>query len=78
MYHMILEAQEFSLQPPWSSYSPPTQAGAGHQQTVGTSIGCNQWLSLAKSTLKVAPAGRNRSLVAYTSKCGWAIIRTSY
>ena len=37
-----------------------------------------QWLqpmavSLAKTLLKVAHAGRNRSLVAHTSKCGWAI-----
>ena len=43
-----------------------------HQQTVSTSKGCNQWLSLAKTLLKVALAGGNRSLVARTSKCGWA------
>ena len=40
---------------------------------MSTNIGCNQWLSLAKPTLKVAHAGRNRSLVAHTSKCGRAI-----
>ena len=38
------------------------------------SIGCNQWLSLAEQALKVIPAAsRNRSLVARTSMCGWAI-----
>ena len=47
----------------------------GHQQMVSTSTGCNQWLpSLAKTLLKVALAGGNRSLVAHTSKCGLAII----
>ena len=56
------------------TYSPPTLTGVGHQRTVSTSIGCNQWLSLAKTILKVALVGRNRSLVARTSKCGWAII----
>ena len=40
---------------------------------MSTSIGCNQWLSLAKPALKVTPASRNRSLVARTSMCGWAI-----
>jgi hypothetical protein len=35
--------------------------------------GCNQWLSLAKIPLKVPPAGRNRSLVACTSRCGECI-----
>ena len=44
-----------------------------HQRTVSTSKGCNQWLSLAKTLLKVALAGGNRSLVACTSKCGRAI-----
>ena len=44
-----------------------------HQRTVSTSKGCNQWLSLAKTLLKVALAGGDRSLVARTSKCGWAI-----
>jgi len=39
------------------------------------SIGCNQWLSLAKIALKVPPAGRNRSLVALTSNCGEDITR---
>ena len=53
--------------------SPPTLTSAGHQRTVSTSSGCNQWLSLAKPLLKVALAGRNRSLVTQTSKCGWAI-----
>jgi hypothetical protein len=38
-----------------------------------TSIGCNQWLSLAKITLKVPLDGRNRSLVANTSNCGEGI-----
>ena len=56
-----------------ASYSPPTLTSAGHQQTVSMNIGCNQWLSLAKTLLKVALAGRNRSMVAHTSKCGWAI-----
>ena len=45
----------------------------GHQRTVSTSKGCNQWLSLAKTLRKVALDGGNRSLVARTSKCGWAI-----
>jgi hypothetical protein len=36
--------------PGWRcSYTLPTHAGVGHQRTEGTSIGCNQWLSLAKS-----------------------------
>ena len=35
-----------------------------------TSTGCNQFLSLAKVALKVPPNGRNRSLVARTSRCG--------
>jgi hypothetical protein len=53
--------------------SPPTLTGVGHQWTVSTSIGCKQWLSPAKPTLKVPHVGRNRSLVVRTSKCGWAI-----
>ena len=53
--------------------SPPSQTGVGHQLTVSTSTGCNQWLSLAEPTLKVTPIGRNRSLVARTNMCGWAI-----
>ena len=53
--------------------SPPTVTGAGHHWTVSTNIGCNQWLSLAKTLLKVTLAGRNRSMVARTNKCGWAI-----
>ena len=48
---------------------------SGHQRTVSTSKGCNQWLSLAKTLLKVALDGGNRSLVACTSKCGWAITK---
>jgi len=55
---------------------------AWHQSTVSTSIGCIQWLSLAKPALKVVPvlkvahAGRNWSLVDCTSKCddGWHIM----
>ena len=53
--------------------SPLTLAGAGHQWPVRTSIGCNQWLSLATPPLKVALGGRIRSLVVRTNKCGWAI-----
>ena len=56
-----------------STYSPPTQTGVGHQWTESTSFGCNQWLSLAKLALKVPLAGRSRSLVARTSKCGECI-----
>jgi hypothetical protein len=37
------------------------------------SIGCNQWLSLAKIALKVPHVGRNCSLVANTSRCGEGI-----
>ena len=55
------------------AYSPRTLTGAGHHWTVSTSTSCNEWLSLAKTLLKVALAGRNRSLIARTSKCGWAI-----
>ena len=50
--------------------SPPTLTGAGHQRTVSTNTSCNQWLLLAKTLLKVALYGRNRSMVAHTSKCG--------
>ena len=39
-----------------------------------TNTGCNQWLSLAKIALKVSSAGRNRSLVANTGRCGEGII----
>ena len=53
--------------------SSPTLTVPGHQRTVSTSKGCNHWLSLAKTLLKVALAGGNRSMVACTSKCGWAI-----
>jgi hypothetical protein len=55
------------------SYTLPTPAGAGHQRMESTSIGCNQRLSLAKIALKVTLGGRNRSLVANTSKCGEGI-----
>ena len=51
----------------------PTLANAGHQWTESTSTGCNQWLSLAKIALKVPHAGRNRSPVANTSRCGEGI-----
>ena len=40
---------------------------------MSTITGCNQWLSLAERTLKVAHASKNRSLLAHTSKCGWAM-----
>ena len=33
----------------------------------------SSWLSLVELELKVAPAGRSCSLLAHTSKCGWAI-----
>ena len=56
------------------TYSPPTLiTGAGHQRTMSIITGCNQWLSLAETLLKVALANGNRSLVARTSLCGWAI-----
>jgi hypothetical protein len=51
----------------------PTLASVGHQKTESTSTGCNQWLSLAKITLKVSLDGRNRLLVVNTSKCGKGI-----
>ena len=56
--------------------SPPTPTSMSHQWTVSTNTGYIQWLSLVKSELKVAHAGRNRSLVVHTSKCGWAISPT--
>jgi hypothetical protein len=56
-----------------ATYTLPTPAGAGHQWTESTNIGCNQWLLLAKIALKVPPAGRNCSLVANTSRCGEGI-----
>ena len=55
------------------TYSPPTLTGAGHQRTVSTNTGCNQWLPLTKTLLKVALACRNHLLEACTSKCGWTI-----
>ena len=56
-------------------HSPPTLNGAGHQFTVSIDVGYVQWLSLAKPTLKVAPAGRNHSSVACNTKCGLAILK---
>jgi hypothetical protein len=53
----------------YTTYTLPTPAGVGHQRTESTMTGCNQWLSLAKIALKVALAGRDRSLVANTSRC---------
>ena len=53
----------------------PTPAGVGHQWKKSTRTGCNQWLSLVKITLKVPHAGRNRSVVANTSRCGEGIRR---
>jgi hypothetical protein len=57
-----------------ASKSPPTLTDARHQWTFSSSIGCNQWLSLAKLALKVAPTGRNCSPMTCTSKCVWAIL----
>ena len=45
---------------------------SGHKRTATTSKGCNHWLLMANTLLKVALAGGNRSMVARTSKCGWA------
>ena len=58
--------------------SHPHKLVPGHQRTVSTNKVCNQWLSLAKTLLKVALAGGNRSLVARTSKCGWAFTGAGY
>ena len=55
------------------TYSPPTLTGASYKCTVSTSTSYIQWLSLAKLELKVALASWFRSLLAHTSKCGWAI-----
>ena len=41
-----------------TSNSPPTLTGAGHQRTVSTNIGCDWWLSLAKTLLKVVLVGK--------------------
>jgi hypothetical protein len=43
------------------AYSPPTLKDANHQWTAGNNTNCNQWLSLAKSTLKMALTDRNCS-----------------
>ena len=53
--------------------SPHLLVHAGHLWTESTNTGCNQWLSLAKIALKVPHAGRNRSLVANTNRCGEGI-----
>ena len=37
-------------------YSQTTLVIAGHQRTVSINTGCNQWLSLAKTLLKVGSA----------------------
>jgi hypothetical protein len=55
--------------------SPPTLVGVGHQWTVSTSTTYNQWFLLAKSALTMSLVGRNRSLVADTNLCGWALIQ---
>ena len=49
-----------------------------HQWTESTNTNCNQWLSLAKITLKVPPIGKNRSLAANTSNCGEGISRRDH
>ena len=54
---------------------PHLPVWVGHQWMVSTNTSYNKWLSLAKPCLKVPHVGRNRSLVARTSKCGWAITR---
>ena len=60
------------------SYTLSTLASVGHQWTERTNTRCNQWLALAKIALKVLPAGRNRSLVANTNRCGEGIRATSH
>ena len=57
----------------WTLIPHPHLLVLGHQRTVSSSKGCNQWPSLAKTLLKVALAGGNCSLVARTSKCRWGI-----
>jgi len=52
----------------------PIPTSAGDQWTESTNIGYNQWLSLAKITLKVLPASRNHSLVTYTSHV-WGVYK---
>ena len=51
----------------------PTPAGVSHQWTESINTRCNQWISLAKITLKVSPAGWNCELVARISRCGEGI-----
>ena len=46
---------------------------ANNERWVPTLAATNQWFSMINLILKVVPIGRNRSLVANTSKCGWAI-----
>jgi len=60
------------------TYSPPTLTGVGHQWTDGINGGCNQWLSLAKLALEVPHAGRNRSLVARSNRCGECIKTSTF
>jgi hypothetical protein len=57
-----------------STYSPSTFTGVGYQWTVSTSTSCNQWLSLAKPTLKVPPPGRVRSLVPAPISVGGLLV----
>ena len=74
--HRALEALQVGQRKQLSPILNQPLTGVGHQWTVSTSTGCNQWLSLVKSTLKVLPAGRNLSLAACTNKCGWVIRRS--
>ena len=56
-----------------STYSPPTLIDVGHQWTERSSIICYHGLSLAKTSRKLPPVDRNRSLVARTNMCGECI-----
>ena len=51
----------------WPLKARPHLLVSGHQRMVSTNKGCNQWLTLAKTLLKVALASGNRSLVARTT-----------
>ena len=44
---------------------------------MSTTTGCNQWFSLAKPTLKWPLLIKNCSMVARTTRCGWAISQTT-